>query len=179
MASSQSTERTPHDLLSHEFHYSSSCNRHEKFCMFKKQLDIFFGLELLQATENKNHQRLREYSLDFVQRQLKSLSYCHQRKLWFKSVHSFVYLTGTFQVKSTGVMTIFRHYGNARSSNFLLTFNTIPTIFRIRYKKTCAQQRDKEKLGFHIWIIQKTDLLVIIYITPDFHENLYITHKSL
>lgn len=72
------TEDAPHYLSSYEFPCSSTCNRPEKFRMFKKQLDIYFGLKLLQAIENKNHHRLREYSRDFVQRQSKSLSYCQQ-----------------------------------------------------------------------------------------------------
>lgn len=61
------TESSPHYLLSYEFPCSSTCNRPEKFHMFKKQLDIFFGLKLLQAVENKIHHRLGEYSRDFVQ----------------------------------------------------------------------------------------------------------------
>lgn len=75
------TEGTLHYLLSYEFPCSSTCNKRKKFHMFKKQLDIFFGLKLLQAIENKNHHRLGEYSGDFVQQQWKSLSYCQQETL--------------------------------------------------------------------------------------------------
>lgn len=140
------TDGTPHYLLSYELPCSSTWNRPKKFHLFQKQLDIF-----CTKTPPGNRKQKTPEAWRICQTLSSYNGSCYpiaNRRLWFKSVHSCVYFTGTFQIKSIGIMTIFRHF-NTRSFNFTLTFNTIFTIFRIRQKKfVCNKETKKTWLSY-------------------------------
>lgn len=69
----------------------------------------------------------------------------------FKSVQPFVCFTGIFQLKSIGVMAIFRHFDNERSSNFVFIIKAIFIIFRGRLKKTHMTNSEDRLTGDYLY----------------------------